>query len=70
MSDPSPYPVSAHSKYKAPERGRLREIVFPKTCPVCGSDLEKIEGEVDFRCINSACPARVREELLHWQALP
>ena len=45
-----------------------REIVFPKKCPVCGSDLKKVEGEVDWRCVNNSCPARVREELLHWAA--
>ena len=43
-----------------------REIVFPAQCPVCASDLVKQEGEVDWRCINTACPARVREEVLHW----
>lgn len=46
-------------------RGK-REIVFPRQCPVCGSDLVRVEGEVDWRCVNNACPARVREELLHW----
>jgi DNA ligase (NAD+) len=35
---------------------------------VCGSDLKKVEGEVDWRCVNNSCPARVREELLHWSA--
>ncbi len=44
------------------------EIVFPRKCPVCASELVKAEGEVDFRCVNSQCPARVREELLHWAA--
>ncbi len=43
-----------------------REIVFPKCCPVCGTDLVRAEGEVDWRCINTACPARVAGELLHW----
>ena len=43
-----------------------KEIVFPATCPVCNAALSKAEGEVDFRCINSACPARVSGELLHW----
>ena len=45
-----------------------REILFPMNCPVCSSDLVKAEGEVDLRCINASCPARVREELLHWAA--
>jgi DNA ligase (NAD+) len=45
-----------------------REIVFPSQCPVCASELVKTEGEVDYRCVNAQCPARVREELLHWAA--
>ncbi len=45
-----------------------KEIVFPEKCPVCESDLKKVEGEVDWRCVNNSCPARVREELLHWSA--
>ncbi len=45
-----------------------REIVMPEHCPVCASALVKAEGEVDLRCINARCPARVREELLHWAA--
>jgi DNA ligase (NAD+) len=44
------------------------EIVFPSHCPVCDSELVRAEGEVDWRCINAVCPARVREELLHWSA--
>ncbi|RZU41968.1 NAD-dependent DNA ligase LigA [Edaphobacter modestus] len=48
-------------------RGK-REIVFPSVCPVCGSELMRVEGEVDWRCVNNSCPARVREELLHWAA--
>ena len=45
-----------------------KEIVFPKVCPICKSPLMKVEGEVDWRCVNNSCPARVREELLHWSA--
>ena len=47
---------------------RTKEIAFPKNCPVCKSPLMKVEGEVDWRCVNNSCPARVREELLHWAA--
>jgi DNA ligase (NAD+) len=46
----------------------VKEIVFPEFCPVCKSPLMKVEGEVDWRCVNNSCPARVREELLHWSA--
>jgi DNA ligase (NAD+) len=52
---------------KAHPRG-TKEIAFPKNCPVCASELQRIEGEVDWRCVNNSCPARVREELLHWSA--
>ena len=52
---------------KAHPRGK-REIVFPEKCPICRSPLMKLEGEVDWRCVNNSCPARVREELLHWSA--
>jgi DNA ligase (NAD+) len=44
------------------------EIAFPRDCPACGSALVKAEGEVDWRCINAGCPARLREELRHFGA--
>ena len=40
-----------------------REIVFPADCPVCARPLVREEGEVDLRCVNASCPARLREEL-------
>jgi DNA ligase (NAD+) len=46
----------------------VEEIVFPVDCPACGSALVKAEGEVDWRCINMSCPARLREELRHFGA--
>ncbi len=42
------------------------DIVFPSACPACRSALVKEEGEVDWRCINASCPARLREELTHF----
>jgi DNA ligase (NAD+) len=42
------------------------EIAFPVDCPVCRSALVKVEGEVDWRCVNASCPARLREELRHF----
>jgi len=44
------------------------KIIFPSECPVCGSKVVREEGEVDWRCINASCPARIREELLHFAA--
>jgi DNA ligase (NAD+) len=46
-------------------RGEI-DIVFPVDCPVCLSALVKEEGEVDWRCVNASCPARLREELRHF----
>src|SRR5271156_4884069 len=48
-------------------RGK-QQIVFPTACPRCQTPLVREEGEVDWRCVNNSCPARVREELLHWAA--
>ena len=44
------------------------DIVFPTNCPVCQSELVKEDGEVDWRCVNASCPARLREELIHFGA--
>ena len=43
-----------------------KQIEFPSSCPACGTALVKPEGEVDWRCINANCPARLREELRHF----
>ncbi len=59
-------PASPHSQAQA--AGKLRDIVFPSLCPVCATVLVRAEGEIDWRCVNAACPARVREELLHWSS--
>ena len=43
-----------------------RPITFPKHCPRCKTELVREEGEVDWRCINASCPARLEEELRHF----
>ncbi len=43
-----------------------REIVFPSHCPRCSSALVREPGEVDLRCVNASCPARLEEELRHF----
>ena len=42
------------------------EIVFPTHCPRCRTPLVREEGEVDYRCVNASCPARLEEELRHF----
>ncbi len=43
-----------------------RDITFPSHCPRCKSELVREEGEVDWRCVNASCPARLEEELRHF----
>ena len=43
-----------------------RPFHMPKKCPVCGSTIHKAEGEVAYRCVNSACPAKLKESLRHY----
>ena len=52
---------------KVVKQGEHRtDIVVPPTCPVCGGHVVKAEGEVDYRCVNANCPAKLRESILHF----
>lgn len=43
------------------------EFVYPTTCPVCETPLERIGNEVVFRCPNAfGCPSQVRRRIEHW----
>lgn len=50
----------------AARTGEEREFFMPDKCPVCGSTLERREGEVALRCVNAACPAKQVEQLIHF----
>ena len=39
---------------------------MPAVCPSCGSRLHRPEGEAIWRCVNAACPARIRRGLEHF----
>ncbi|TWU25579.1 NAD-dependent DNA ligase LigA [Bythopirellula polymerisocia] len=41
-------------------------FAFPTHCPECDSVLEKDEGGVYIRCLNTACPAQLRERLRYF----
>jgi DNA ligase (NAD+) len=45
---------------------RPERWVMPTTCPVCGSELQKPEGEAVWRCENSSCPSKLRRGLEHF----
>ncbi len=44
----------------------LPEYKMPTNCPVCESELVRIEGEVALRCVNPQCPAQITEGLIHF----
>jgi DNA ligase (NAD+) len=52
-------PAGAHE----PGTKRFR---MPKKCPLCGTEVVKLEGEVMHRCPNKACPSRGLETLINW----
>jgi DNA ligase (NAD+) len=41
-------------------------LALPHSCPECGSELVREEGEAATRCVNSSCPAILRGSLRHW----
>ncbi|MBI3529628.1 MAG: NAD-dependent DNA ligase LigA [Betaproteobacteria bacterium] len=44
-----------------------REFVMPDKCPVCGSRVERLEGEAVTRCTAGLfCPAQRKQALLHF----
>jgi DNA ligase (NAD+) len=47
-------------------KGRQPEFKMPKSCPECQSKIERPEGEAVWRCVNAACPAQLKERLLHF----
>ncbi|WP_214828220.1 NAD-dependent DNA ligase LigA [Exiguobacterium sp. s26] len=50
--------------------GEETEIVFPTHCPACESELVRLEGEADHRCVNPECPAQLLEGLIHFVSRP
>jgi DNA ligase (NAD+) len=51
---------------KEKRTGREKKFPPPKQCPVCGSDVEREEGEVAYRCIGLNCSAQVQERIIHY----
>jgi DNA ligase (NAD+) len=43
-----------------------KKFEMPGKCPVCGGDVYRAEGEVAYRCVNTACPAKLKESLLYF----
>ena len=43
-----------------------RPFRMPAECPVCGSPVVREAEEVVARCVNTSCPARLKESILHF----
>src|SRR5712691_522969 len=41
-------------------------FTFPERCPACKHTAVRIPGEAYWRCLNSACPAQLKERLRHF----
>jgi DNA ligase (NAD+) len=48
--------------------GTQRKFVMPHSCPKCGSEVVRIEGESAHRCINLSCPAQIKERITHFSS--
>jgi len=51
---------------KEKRTGNEVEFVMPTHCPVCGGDVDRPEGEAVARCVNIACPAQIKERIIHF----
>jgi len=40
--------------------GEEKKKNIPKKCPICKTDVVRVEGEVAVRCPNKLCPARLK----------
>ncbi len=46
--------------------GNEKPFTMPQNCPVCGSQVVRVEGEVAHRCQNLSCPAQLKEGIKHF----
>lgn len=46
--------------------GEERSFSMPEKCPECGSQVVRLNEEAAFRCTGGACPAQLRESLIHF----
>lgn len=51
---------------KEKRTGKEKYFEMPKTCPVCGAEVVRVEGESATRCIGIECPARTLRNIVHF----
>jgi DNA ligase (NAD+) len=48
-------------------QGDPAEFEMPEVCPVCGSAVERVQGEAVFRCTGGLiCPAQRKQSIMHY----
>ena len=47
-------------------KSRKRPFKMPTKCPECGTAIVRHEDEAAWRCVNAACPAQLKERILHF----
>jgi len=53
--------------FESRDESQSKAVVFPDSCPVCGSDVEQVEGEAVVRCTGGlVCGAQLKESLKHF----
>ncbi len=48
------------------KRKDQKPFIMIDTCPVCGSHLERKQGEADYFCVNLECPGKNMNQLIHF----
>ncbi|QNO15281.1 NAD-dependent DNA ligase LigA [Alkalicella caledoniensis] len=51
---------------KEKRSGEEQEFSMPNACPVCDSEAIRAQDEAALRCINPACPAQIKERIIHY----
>ena len=51
---------------KEARTGQEQKFKFPENCPACNEPVFRDPEEAVYRCLNSTCPAVVRESILHF----
>ncbi len=51
---------------KEERNGGEEKFNMPECCPSCGSEVSRDPDEAVLRCSNAACPAQLRESILHF----
>jgi DNA ligase (NAD+) len=48
--------------------GEETPFAMPTHCPICGSDVVRLEDEAVPRCVGLVCPAKLKESIIHFAA--